>query len=145
MTTPHSHRHRLIATTLLVVVAISLIVLAARRTAAFSDTLELPVYDRLTRLTWPWQTGHPGVVLVTIRDDRVHSSPAAPAVFYYAFSKHPAVAPGLESPATSGSPIRGEDLAGHWERLEVETPAGSQSGFARVRFKQPRPDAHCIF
>jgi len=39
-----------------------------RRTSTFSNFLELPLYDHITQLTWPWKVGHPDVVVVTIQD-----------------------------------------------------------------------------
>ncbi|MCW1925195.1 CHASE2 domain-containing protein [Luteolibacter arcticus] len=57
---------------------LALIVAAAtcglRRTAWFSAHAELPAYDMVTRLTWPWKAGHPDVVLVCIRvEDKIRS------------------------------------------------------------------------
>lgn len=49
-------------------VLVALICCLARRTSWFSERVELPLYDGLTRLTWPWPCGHPDIALVTIRD-----------------------------------------------------------------------------
>lgn len=42
--------------------------LGLRHSETFADRVELPLYDALTEALWPWQTGHPDVVLVTIQD-----------------------------------------------------------------------------
>lgn len=44
-----------------------------RRSAGFSEKLELPLYDLTTRLTWPWKAGHPDIVLVSIQDGSLGS------------------------------------------------------------------------
>ena len=42
--------------------------LGLRRSETFVERIELPLYDALTESLWPWETGHPDVVLVTIQD-----------------------------------------------------------------------------
>lgn len=64
-----SRNHRLAGA--LTALGLALLLLGARQTESFSNEVELPVYDFLTRQTWPWQVGHPDIVLVTIQDDRI--------------------------------------------------------------------------
>jgi CHASE2 domain-containing sensor protein/class 3 adenylate cyclase len=59
---------RLVVGALAMALMVALALIVVRRTPAFSHGVELPLYDQFTQLTWPWKTGHPDVVLVTIRD-----------------------------------------------------------------------------
>ncbi len=61
-------RRRVLAGLALTAVLAILAGLGLRRSETFADRVELPLYDALTEALWPWQTGHPDVVLVTIQD-----------------------------------------------------------------------------
>ena len=43
-------------------------VFGIRKMAWFAEWIELPLYDLMTEITWPWKTGHPDIVLVMIQD-----------------------------------------------------------------------------
>lgn len=60
-------RSLLIGNSLLVLFVI-LATCLIRRSSWFSNYAELPLYDNLTQSASPWTTGHPDVVLVTIRN-----------------------------------------------------------------------------
>lgn len=62
-----TERRTRVATALLMALAIAGGLCWLRRTPAFSEQVELPVYDLMTMAGWPWQTEHPDVVLVTLQ------------------------------------------------------------------------------
>ena len=55
----------LLLTCLAMALVLAVLLIAARRTAFFSERVELPLYDQVTRLVWPWTIGHEEIVLVT--------------------------------------------------------------------------------
>jgi hypothetical protein len=61
---------RLLLTVLLTALVIAVVLMVVRRTDAFSENIELPLYDRVTELTWPWEVGHEDIVLVTQHDNK---------------------------------------------------------------------------
>jgi adenylate cyclase len=61
-------RRRVLAGLAVTALLAILAALALRHSETFADRVELPLYDALTEALWPWQTGHPDVVLVTIQD-----------------------------------------------------------------------------
>lgn len=53
----------------LLALVISVVVCCLRRTSTFSGYVEMPAYDFLTEKTWPWETGHPDILLVTMSEE----------------------------------------------------------------------------
>lgn len=61
-------RRRVLAGLAVTAILAILAALGLRHSETFADRVELPIYDALTEALWPWKTGHPDVVLVTIQD-----------------------------------------------------------------------------
>jgi len=61
-------RHPVIQTACLALI-VAIATCQLRRTKWFSLHAELPAYDMVTRLTWPWKAGHPDLILVGVRKE----------------------------------------------------------------------------
>lgn len=72
-----SSRSRALGISMMITAVIATCCCLLRRTSLFSDRVEVPLYDALTRLTWPWSAGHADIALVTIQDPSPQSWPVS--------------------------------------------------------------------